>query len=160
MFSCVKGADMSSQVVSPQLCPFKFPCNREHKCKRSSPSELSIGCIITHLPSSFSAPSPSLLFCPSPPSAPFYAQNKSERTHGCRRKQERQQAVLRVIMVFGFLPQATCSALCEVQVDNLRSRLFIYQSKVSPGFNVANRDFRRSVFHLKVGLRNSRTGCH
>lgn len=78
-------------TASPFTCGLrhlKSPSNLEHRFKKSSSSELSIGCIIAHLPSSSPAPSPSLSICPSPPSAPFYAQNKSERTHGWRRKQE------------------------------------------------------------------------
>lgn len=78
---------LTASPFTYELRPLKSPSNTEHKCKRSSSSELSIGCIIAHLPPSSSAPSPSLPVCPSPPSAPFYAQNKSERTHGWRRKQ-------------------------------------------------------------------------
>lgn len=89
----------------------------------------------------------------------FYAQNKTERTHGCRRNAEtigstsghhgdldshHRQHARRTLryrwIICNHLPSFTGRKFC-------------------PGFNVANRGFRRSVFHVKVGLRNSRTGC-
>jgi len=75
-------------ISQPKLFNFfrctlvKSSSKTEDKFKGSSPSELSKGCIIAHLPSSSSAPSPSLLPCLSISSLClfFYAQN-SQSAH-------------------------------------------------------------------------------
>lgn len=101
---------------------------------------------------------PSLPVCPSPPSAPFYAQNKSERTRLVQKPGETIDNSLGHHGIW-ICTVVTCAPDCEIQVNDLWTRLSIHSPKVSAGFNVANRGFRRSVFHLKVGFRNSRTGC-
>lgn len=104
---------------------------------------------------SSSTPS-SLPVCPSPPSTPFCAQNKSERTRLAEKTAE--TIGNSCSSCFGFLPLKRCAASCEKQVNDLWTRPFHSGPKFLPAVNVANRDLRRSVFHLKVGLRSWRAG--
>lgn len=51
------------------------------------------------------------------------------------------------------------AALWRTGGQSVNASVHSCELKVSARFNVANWDFWRSVFHLKVGLRSSRAGC-
>lgn len=105
--------------------------------------------------SSFSAPSPSLLVSPSPPSASF-THKTSESAHTAAGGNGRHNRARFGSWCWNFfcLIAAAQVDLWGACVRTSFDRVCSHELNVSPGFNVAHGGLRRSVFHVKVGLWN------